>query len=303
MKYWLLLLSCIFIYVCPAQNNRALVVTIGTYPPDSGWESIHAGNDGEVVVSMLHKSRYPEKNIIHLADSGATYAAVTEALQRLCKDVQKGDCVYLHFSCHGQQMMDDNGDEEDGLDESLVLYDAGYWYVPGIYEGEHHLRDDEVGEWIEKLRKKAGDKGQVTVVLDACHSGTGNRENEAEDYIRGTAAIFAPEGYVPVPGKHPERSRRLKKVAGWSEAVVFSACLPGEINYEYFDKARSRYVGRLTYALRETFREQAAGERTVREVMQALQKKMRVLSYGRKGKRQTPYMECSDSTALFRMGL
>ena len=54
--------------------------------------------------------------------------------------------------------MDDNGDEEDGLDESLVLYDAGYWYIPGKYEGENHLRDDELGMWINKLRKKQAAK-------------------------------------------------------------------------------------------------------------------------------------------------
>ena len=42
--------------------------------------------------------------------------------------------------------MDDNGDEEDGLDEALIPYDAQFWYAPGEYEGQNHLRDDELGE-------------------------------------------------------------------------------------------------------------------------------------------------------------
>lgn len=300
MKYWFLLFHCLFAALCAAQTNRALVVTIGNYPPDSGWESIHAANDAEVVVSMLLEGQYKKKNILCLAEKQATHAEVIKALQALLDDVSRDDYVYLHFSCHGQQMMDDNGDEEDGLDEALVMYDAGYWYVPGKYIGENHLRDDELGEWIEKLRKKAGDKGWVTVVMDACHSGTGNRENEAEDYVRGTAAIFAPEGYVPVPGNHPERSRWLKNTKGLSGAVVFSACRPEEINYEYFDKEHSRYVGMLTYALGQIVERMGKKPFTVEEAMQELKREMRTLTAARKGRKQTPYMECSDAQAVFR---
>lgn len=300
MRYWVLLLYCLGIVCCGAQTNRALVVTIGSYPTDSGWESIHAANDREVVTSMLMHGHYDEKNIRCLSDEQATRYAVTKALQALWEDVCKDDCVYLHFSCHGQQMMDDNGDEEDGLDEALVMYDAGYWYVKGKYEGENHLRDDELGEWIEKLRKKAGDKGWVTVVLDACHSGTGNRENEAEDYVRGTTAIFAPEGYQPVPGKHPERSRWLKSVKGMAGAVVLSACLPEEINYEYFDKEHSRYIGMLTYAIREILGEPDENLLTVEAIMQELRRKMKSLTVRRKGRKQTPYMECDNVQAKFR---
>ena len=99
--------------------------------------------------------------------------------------------------------------KEDGLDESLVMYDAGYKYIPQQYEGENHLRDDELGIWIHKLRRKAGEKGRITITLDACHSGTANRDETAymktyKEYVRGTTAIFAKEGYVPRPGKHQE---------------------------------------------------------------------------------------------------
>lgn len=120
------------------QTNRALIVTIGNYPPSSGWESIHANNDQKYILDLLTYKGYSSRQITLLTDSLATKANVTVALAKFCKETQAGDAVYLHFSCHGQQMMDDNGDEEDGLDESMVMYDAGYKYIPGKYEGENH---------------------------------------------------------------------------------------------------------------------------------------------------------------------
>lgn len=280
-----------------AQTNRALIVTIGQYPRHSGWEKIHAENDTILIKQMLMAHRYLPQNITCLSNANATKTSVTKSLTRLCDETQAGDYIYLHFSCHGQQMMDDNGDEDDGLDESIVLYDAGYWYVRGKYEGENHLRDDELGVWIDKIRRKAGESGQVITVIDACHSGTANRENENEDYIRGTAAIFAPEGYIPQPGNHQERSLYLVSKQEFSPAVVISACLPGEINYEYYDKLQSKYFGKLTFFFCETMK-QREKDITLDDLIRIL--KLKVRSTLRK---QTPYMECTSESMTVKIGM
>ena len=296
-RYSLLLLFSLGIMsAARAQTNRALVVTIGQYPRHSGWERIHAENDGELVKRMLMKYRYLPRHIVCLSDSEATKENVTEAIARLHADVCPGDYIYLHFSCHGQQMMDDNGDEDDGLDESIVLYDALFWYIPGKYEGENHLRDDELGEWIDKIREKAGESGQLMVVIDACHSGTANRENEEEDYIRGTNAVFAPKGYVPKPGEHQERSRLLLPKRGFSPAMVFSACLPEEINYEYYDMRQKKYFGKLTFFLWEII-EQANNNIGINDLMSRLKSKI----YHTR-RRQTPYMECTSGNMTVKTG-
>lgn len=288
-----------------AQTNRALIVTIGNYPPTSGWESIHADNDQKYTLDLLTSKGYSPHDITLLTDSLATKASVTEALANLCKNVEAGDAVFLHFSCHGQQMMDDNGDEEDGLDESMVMYDAGYRYIPDKYEGENHLRDDELGVWIDKLRRKAGEKGRVTVLLDACHSGTANREEmefirEYKEYVRGTTAIFAPESYVPKPGKHQELSLRLKKEKGLAIAAVFSACTAEMTNYEYYDNQRSMYVGKLTYVfcklikgIKETHTIKSFFNQLFADMLSLKHSNLRI---------QIPYMECSDESALFYIG-
>lgn len=300
MRYRLFLYCLTISAFVLAQTNRALIISIGTYPVISGWEKIHAGNDKGLVTELLLNNQYQSSNIKVLSNAQANKKAVTAAFQQCWEQTVYGDFIYLHFSCHGQQMMDDNGDEEDGLDESLVLYDAGYWYIPGKYEGENHLRDEELGIWINKLRKKAGDKGQVTVVLDACHSGTGNRDNGVNDYIRGTSAIFAPEGYTPKPGMHQELSLKLKPIKDFSPAFVFSACLANEINYEYYSQTQKQFYGMLTYAFYTLLRS-PENFNSVAEFLEALQKKVNQLTGFRKSRKQTVYMECSDENIPFQI--
>lgn len=295
MKHYVLLLILGMAHTLQAQTNRALIITIGHYPRYSGWEKIHAENDSQLVCEMLHANQYLSQNITLLSNGEATKASVMNALIQLYNITQIGDYVYLHFSCHGQQMMDDNGDEEDGLDESIVLYDASFWYIPGKYVGENHLRDDELGVWIDKLRKKAGKSGQVITVVDACHSGTVNRENENEDYIRGTSAIFAPEGYTPKPGKHQELSLHLVPKQGFSPAIVISACLPGGINYEYYDKEQSKYFGNLTFFFCKTIKQTVKCSK-IDDFMDRL--KANIASAHRW---QPPYMECTSEDLTFRV--
>lgn len=191
----LLLLMSVFPCFLHAQVGKALVITIGQYPEDGGWSTIHGDNDQQIVLPMLLSLGYAKTNIHMLTNQEATKVNIHVAFERLARQTAPGDHIYVHFSCHGQQMADDNGDEEDGLDEALIPYDAQRRYVKGRYEGENHVRDDELGVWINTIRFKAGPTGNVIVVLDACHSGTGTREEE-DVYVRGTSYIFAPPGYI-----------------------------------------------------------------------------------------------------------
>lgn len=302
LKYTLSL--CLWLAACAAsaQTNRALLVSISRYPQGSGWEPIHASADALLARSLLSACGYADTGIASLTDEQATKRAILAALKKLCTDTRPGDCLYLHFSCHGQQMMDDNGDEEDGLDEALIPYDALFWYMPGEYEGENHLRDDELGDLLLCLRRRAGPEGHVTVVLDACHSGTGNRLPEADDYIRGTGYIFAPDDYVPTEGKHPELSLRLTKAPELAPAIVVSACLAEEINYEYFDPRLSRYSGLLTYAFCQTMLENRQPAISAARLLQLLTNRMQALIAHRPKRKQTPYMECTDLLENVRIG-
>lgn len=297
-----LLLIFFFTYtLMNAQTNRALLVGISHYPKASGWENIHATNDCELIKNILTENGYDNNNIAILIDKNATKRNIIAQLNTLYQESSSGDYVYIQFSGHGQQMMDDNGDEDDGLDEAMIPYDAEFWYIKGKYEGENHLRDDEIGKWLRRLRSKVGERGNVTFLLDACHSGTGNRDNEG-DYIRGTGYVFAPDNYIPVAGRNQHSTLTLRKEKGLSPVAVFSACLPDEINYEYYNKKDAGYYGLLTFAFGQVFRDKNHS-RTEEQFYHSLVTKMQQLTSHKKNRKQTPYFESSDKSRIFKIGI
>ncbi len=296
------ILSFVFLFVCfclPGQTNRALFVAIDRYPEESGWMDIHAVNDYELVLPMLKQSGYEEKNIKVLLNEKAVKKAIVKALKDLSRQAGAGDFIYIHFSCHGQQMIDDDGDEPDGLDEALIPYDANRRYIQGKYEGENHLRDDELDILLKNIREKAGSSGNVTVLLDACHSGTATRHAEDEDYIRGTSYIFAPPGeYFTERTKAPEKE--LEKNRSLAPLTVFSACSAGEVNYEYKPDEQQKYFGLLTYAFcRLMIQENASLSHA--GFSSLLKMEMQQLGMKRK-KQQTPFIETTDHENRCRIG-
>src|SRR5262245_33740369 len=108
---------------------------------------------------------FDTKNVKTLLNQRVTKAEVQKQMKWLARDAREGDRVVLHFSGHGSYTADLDGDEEDGADELICLYDMDF-NDPGSY-----LLDDELRRWTESLPPGV----QLTVVLDSCHSGTGTR--------------------------------------------------------------------------------------------------------------------------------
>ena len=83
----------------------------------------------------------------------------------LMKDAAPGDRLVFHFSGHGSYTADVDGDENDGADELICLYDMD-WDKPDSY-----LLDDELRAWTAEVPEGV----HLSVILDSCHSGTGTR--------------------------------------------------------------------------------------------------------------------------------
>ena len=143
--------------------RRALLIGIGKYqvlPRLPGSK-----NDIDLVHQVL-VSRYgfAENHIRIVQDEEATRAGVLAALNRIVKEAGPKDVVYIHYSGHGSQVQDLNGDEpEDQLDETIVPAD-------GRTEGVPDITDDELDTILAQLKTT-----QAVVVLDSCHSGTATR--------------------------------------------------------------------------------------------------------------------------------
>lgn len=221
------------------QSRRALLIGIGNYPEGTGWNIIHGNNDVSIIKDALLHQGFSSEDILQLIDSEATKANILLSIDKLSESCQVGDIVYLHFSGHGQQITDLNGDEVDGFDEAWIPYDARKAYESGEYEGENHLTDDELNTLFTKLRVRVGARGKIIIVADACHSGSGSRGlPDDEVFVRGTGDKFI----IPRQG-----SNVIKKPAP-TEWLFVAACKPYQSNYEYRSPS-GEYYGVLSYVI------------------------------------------------------
>jgi hypothetical protein len=106
-----------------------------------------------------------------LVNESASRTGVLQALDWLATaTTDSTDVVVVYYSGHGSYATDADGDERrlatnDTLDEGLVPWDA-----QNIHDGAQLILDDEIRERLGRLKTR-----NVTVLLDACYSGTATR--------------------------------------------------------------------------------------------------------------------------------
>ncbi len=220
-----------------AVQKHALVIGVGQQK-DESWGRINVNMDVECVCKILHQ--YNFNDIVVIRDKDATKAGIVSGMKELAERCNPGDAVYVHFSGHGQQMTDVDGDEpEDGMDESWIPYDAFLRYCRED-DGSRHLCDDEINGLLSSVRERIGEKGCLLVVVDACHSGGSTRDGDADVELpahRGSDKVFelpaCGTGRCPSAGSVTE---------DW---LVLSACEDYQVNWEM----KEPKVGKLTWCL------------------------------------------------------
>ena len=274
---------CIILLIAASYNlshatKRALVIGIGNYPEASGWAKINGDKDLPIVRDMLLANGFQSKDIVELKNESATADAIRKALDALVSKAAKGDVIYIHFSGHGQQITDLHGDEEDGFDEAWIPIDAQFSYAKGKYEGENHIVDDQLNQWLSQLRSKVGATGKITVVADACHSGGGSRGNKDKTkyIVRGTSDAFV------IPGN----TKPFSGEVGTIDWIFISACKSYQCNYEY------KGTGSLTYALGQQ------KDKLSSTPAQQIQRSIRSTIANIIPFTQTPVLEASDEGSL-----
>ncbi len=217
-------------------TRRGLVIGLGEYQ-DKAWSKIHGDRDVTIVKDMLVKCGYTD--VVTLVNKQATKAGIISTFSQLTDRCRKGDIVYIHFSGHGQQITDVNGDEDDGWDEAWIPYDALYSYS-NSYRGEKHLIDDEIAIWMSKIKNKIGIAGNLLLVVDACHSGDSSRDGIEDDvrYIRGADKDFI----IPMKQK-PTKIAKTKE--NW---LTLTACRDFQVNCEV-KTTSGEFYGMLSYAI------------------------------------------------------
>lgn len=234
-------------------KKRALLIGISEYPKvqaaESSWANIHGANDVNLLSSTLKKQGF---SVDELLNSKATAMSIRASLKELASRSLKGDLVYIHFSCHGQPFEDKSGDESDGWDESIIPYDAQRVYHKK-YKGENHIIDDELEQYINRIRTKVGPSGFVYVVLDACHMGGASRdesETEAEEYTRGTDRGFSSHSKKYIPKIDRSGHLKVKSASNMSGICFIEACRSYQSNTEI--KENGKYYGPLSFYINKS---------------------------------------------------
>lgn len=251
-----------------APAKTALIVAIADYPPPAPddqyfYGDLNSDNDVPLVEAALLSQGFDSTAIHVLRDARATRRGIVEAFRSLLIDpAVPGDIVFVHYSGHGHQITDDDGDEADGYDEVWVPYGAPADFRDG-YAGELHLRDDELNDLLRELRAKLGPEGNVVVSIDACFSGSGTRA-AYEGPVRGMPEPLGPPASTATrsagdaAGGFDESGitgppSGADDPAGLAPMVVFSAARHDEVSRETLDRDRDLLVGSLSLALAYAF--------------------------------------------------
>ncbi|KAF8338331.1 peptidase C14, caspase domain-containing protein, partial [Amanita rubescens] len=112
----------------------------------------HYGYKMEDIVLLRDDSQNPKEL--------PTKDNMLRAMQWLVSDPRPNDSLFFHYSGHGGQTQDLNGDEDDGFDE--VIY-------PVDYKKRGHIVDDDLHEIMVKPLPPGC---RLTAIFDSCHSGT-----------------------------------------------------------------------------------------------------------------------------------
>ncbi|KAH7018287.1 caspase domain-containing protein [Microdochium trichocladiopsis] len=115
---------------------------------------------------LVEHFNYKREDMVILTDdqqnpmSQPTKQNILRAMHWLVKDARPNDSLFFHYSGHGGQTKDLDGDEPDGYDE--VIYPVDFRQVG-------HITDDEMHR-IMVRPLQAGVR--LTAIFDSCHSGT-----------------------------------------------------------------------------------------------------------------------------------
>ena len=218
-------------YAAEAQTKRALLIGVGTHL-DPEFTRTNADKDVVYIRKVLEAANY--KQIISLVNEQATKVNIIAAFRSLEESCKPNDIVYIHFSGHGQRLVDKSGDEPNMIDESWIPYDA-YRKPCAKDRGEKHLVDDEVNALLMNIRNRVGVGGKILVVVDCCFSGHSTR---GDVVVRGVEDVFK-AGKSVVPTKDDERNAHNEQ---W---ITLTACRSHQKNYEHQTKS----VGILSWAI------------------------------------------------------
>ena len=183
------------------QPKYALLVGISKYKDRSLNPIDGCENNVPLLAETLINSYGFKKGDVHilLNDQAGKNAILGEFRSHLIENARKAkqqgkEAIVLYYFCgHGSQYPDQDGDENDGLDETFVAYDSRTGSTPDIL-------DDEIDDLKAELRPLTTN---TTLIFESCHSGTGSRGDDGGKEFTSEEADEDKQVYPPYKRKYP----------------------------------------------------------------------------------------------------
>lgn len=209
--------------------KRALLIGINYYnTPDQLNGCINdTVNMRNMLIDAYH---YDPQNITMLRDDQAnaallpTRANIMTQLKILASLSGTSDEIWIHYSGHGSQIRDRNGDEMSGMDDVIVPVD---YNVAGF------IVDDDLFTIIRGIKCRA------IMLFDSCHSGT---------------VCDLPWAFDCRPGTMFMRNRLNSPLLPNQNIYMFSGCKDNQTSADTYNDQTSQYVGAFTDAFLECLR-------------------------------------------------
>lgn len=170
---------------------------------------------------LIEQYGYSDANIVSLRDDAKTALQlptrnnILTQLNQLIRDSASCSEIWFHYSGHGAQIRDTNGDEQDGLDEIIV---------PSDYTTGGFITDDEIFNIVRNAKCK------TMLIFDCCHSGSMCDMQWQFEYINGS---------------YLKRLNSSKKIDN-PNVISISGCRDPQTSADVYDNQTKQGVGAYT---------------------------------------------------------
>lgn len=153
-------------YQYSAMNGKRKALLIGINYKGTRSELRGCWNDVENLKRFIMSRGYREDDMVILTDAASdprsvpTRQNMIAAMHWLVRGAQPGDALFFQYSGHGGQAKASQGDEADGMNETILPLD---------FERAGQIEDDELHATLVRPLPMGC---RLTAIFDSCHSGT-----------------------------------------------------------------------------------------------------------------------------------
>ncbi|KAK0206820.1 caspase domain-containing protein [Desarmillaria ectypa] len=198
---------------------------------------------------LMHHWGYKSEDIVMLTDdsnnprSQPTRKNMIDGMRWLVKNAQPHDSLFFHYSGHGGQAKDLDGDEVDGYDEAIFPVD---------FKRRGQIIDDEMHSIMVKPLPTGC---RLTALFDCCHSGT----------ALDLPYIYGSDGRL----KGEQVSKKWGKIKSTSADVIsWSGSKDGQTSADTFQGGVA--VGAMSYAFISSLRR--TPEQSYQQLLRSIRK-------------------------------